>query len=115
MLCKECGRNILQAARRDRCAHGDGELRNRNPACPDRVCRSPVATIVIQDELQDLPVAWLDYEEEGPEIGSRVEREIRMNAPDFTADEVSSWDRLRQRIRGMAWAHYQRTVTGLLQ
>jgi hypothetical protein len=83
------------------------------PACPDRVCRSPVATIVIQDEVQDLPIAWLDYEEEGPEIGSR--REIRMNAPDFTADEVCSWDRLRQRIRGIAWAHYQGTVTGLLQ
>jgi hypothetical protein len=84
------------------------------PSCRDRVCRPTVATIVIQDELQDLPVAWLDYEEEGPEIGSRVGREIRINAPDFTADEVCSWDRLRQRIRGMAWAHYQGTVPGLL-
>jgi hypothetical protein len=93
----------------DRIPHRGG------PASRDRVWRPTVATIVIQDELQGLPVAWLDYEEEGPEIGSRVGREIRMNAPDFTTAEVCSWDRLRQRIRGIAWAHCQGTVTGLLQ
>jgi hypothetical protein len=93
----------------DRIPHRGG------PASRDRVWRPTVATIVIQDELQGLPVAWLDYEEGGPEIGSRVGREIRMNAPDFTTAEVCSWDRLRQRIRGIAWAHCQGTVTGLLQ
>jgi len=85
------------------------------PACRERVCRPTAATIVIQDELQDLPIAWLDYVEEGPEVGSRVGREIRMSPPDFTADEVCSWDRLRQRIRGIAWAHYQGSVAGMLQ
>ena len=82
------------------------------PAGADRVCRPTGATIVIQDERRGLglPLAWLSYEEEAPEIGARVGKEVRMTSPDFTADELSSWDRLRQRIRGIAWVHYQGTI-----
>ena len=78
-------------------------------------CQPTGATIVIQDRRHghELPLAWLNYEEEGPEIGSRVGKVIRMNPHDFTADELSSWNRLRQRIKGMAWAHYQGAVTAL--
>jgi hypothetical protein len=79
------------------------------PPCQDRVCRPTGATIVIQDGRRghEQPLAWLNYEDEGPEIGSRVGKSVRMTPPDFTPDEFSSWDRLRQRIRGIAWAHYQ--------
>lgn len=83
-----------------------------DPPCPDRMCRPIGATIAIQDERpgHELPLAWLTYEEDGSELDSRVGKEIRMTRRDFTPDEVSSWDRLRQRIKGIAWAHYQGAV-----
>ena len=31
----------------------------------------------------------------------------------LTADELSSWNRLRQRIKGIAWAHHQGAVAAL--
>ncbi|MGH7367499.1 MAG: hypothetical protein ACREK9_13915 [Candidatus Rokuibacteriota bacterium] len=79
---------------------------------PTPVRRPAAATIVIQDESHrlELPLAWLTYEEEGPTTGSRAERQVRMSPRDFTADELSSWDRLRQRIKGIAWTHYQGVV-----
>jgi hypothetical protein len=85
--------------------------------CRDRFCRPTGVTIAIQDGRpgHELPLAWLSYEEEGPEIGSRVGRAIKMNPHDFTSDECSSWDRLRQRIRGIAWAHYQGAVADVLR
>jgi hypothetical protein len=88
-----------------------------SPPCQDRLCRPTGVTIVIQDGRpgHELPVAWLSYEEEGPEIGSRVGKAIRMNPHDFSPDECSSWDRLRQRIRGIAWAHYQGAVVDILR
>ena len=80
-----------------------------------RLCQPTGATIVIQDRRNghELPVAWLNYEEDGPEIGSRVGKVIRMDPQDFTADELSSWDRLRQRVKGIAWAHHQGAVAAL--
>jgi hypothetical protein len=70
---------------------------------------------VIQDKRHgsELPLAWLNYEEEDPETGSRVGKVIRMNPHDFTAEELSSWNRLRQRIKGIAWAHHQGAVAAL--
>jgi hypothetical protein len=87
------------------------------PPCQDRACRPTGATIVIQDGRlgHDLPLAWLNYEEEGPEVGVRVAKAIRMNPHDFSPNEFSSWDRLRQRIRGIAWVHYQGAVAGTVQ
>ena len=83
-------------------------------ACEGRRCQPTSATIVIQDRQHgnELPVAWLNYAEEGPEM-SRVGKVIRMNPHDFTADELSSWNRLRQRIKGIAWAHHQGAVAAL--
>jgi hypothetical protein len=80
-----------------------------------RLCQPTGATIVIQDRRNghELPVAWLNYEEDGPEIGSRVGKVIRMDPQDFTADELSSWNRLRQRVKGIAWAHHQGGVAAL--
>ena len=80
-----------------------------------RLCQPTGATIVIQDRRNghELPVAWLNYEEDGPEIGSRVGKVIRMDPQDFTADELSSWNRLRQRVKGIAWAHHQGAVAAL--
>lgn len=80
-----------------------------------RLCRPLGATIVIQDGRHgnELPLAWLNYEEEGAETGSRVEKVIRMSPHDFTAEELSSWNRLRQRIKGIAWAHHQGAVATL--
>jgi hypothetical protein len=85
------------------------------PPCQDRISRPTGATIVIQDGRpgHELPLAWLNCEEEGPEIGSRVGKAVRMDPHDFTADEFSSWDRLRQRIRGIAWVHYQGAVADI--
>lgn len=82
------------------------------PPWQDRICRPIGATIALQDDRHghELPLAWLTYEEEDREIGSRVEKEIRMTRRDFTPDEFSSWDRLRQRIKGIAWAHHQGAV-----
>lgn len=83
------------------------------PASPDRVNRPTGATILIQDGRQghDLPLAWLNYEEDGARVG----KSITMNPDDFTPDELSSWDRLRQRVRGIAWAHYQGAVAEILR
>ena len=83
-------------------------------ACEDRLCRPTGATIVLQDRQHgnELPLAWLNYEEDGPEIGS-LGKVIRMSPPDFTAEELSSWNRLRQRIKGIAWAHHQGAVAAL--
>lgn len=80
-----------------------------------RLCQPTRATIVIQDRGygHELPVAWLNYEEDDPEIGARVGKVIRMDPQDFTADELSSWNRLRQRIKGIAWAHHQGAVAAL--
>ena len=82
------------------------------PPWLDRGYRLVGATIAIQDNRHghEVPFAWLTYEEDGREIGSRVGKEVRMTPRDFTPDEVSSWDRLRQRIKGIAWAHYQGAV-----
>lgn len=87
------------------------------PAGPDRVCRPTGATILIQDGRQghELPLAWLRYEEDGASLGSRVGKAITMNPDDFTTGEFSSWDRLRQRVRGIAWAHYQGAVAEILR
>jgi len=84
-------------------------------ASEGRLCQPTSATIVIQDRRHgnELPVAWLNYEEDGPEIGPRVEKVIRMDPQDFTTDELSSWNRLRQRIKGIAWAHHQGAVAAL--
>ena len=84
-------------------------------ACEGRLCRPTGATIVIQDrhDGNELPLAWLNYEEDRPENRSRVGKVIRMSPHDFTADELSSWDRLRQRIKGIAWAHHQGAVAAL--
>lgn len=81
-------------------------------AAVDPVTRPIVATIVIQDQRRshELPLARLCYPEDVPGNGSRVEREVRMEAGDFTADERVSWDRLRKRIKGIAWTHYQGAV-----
>ena len=83
------------------------------PAGPDRVCRPTGATILIQDGRQghELPLARLNYEEDGARVG----KSITMNPDDFTPDEFSSWDRLRQRVRGIAWAHYQGAVAEILR
>lgn len=74
--------------------------------------RPAIATIVIQDQrrAQELPLARLCYPEDVAGNGSQAEREVHMEAEDFTADERLAWDRLRKRIKGIAWTHYQGAV-----
>ena len=102
---------------RDVARHLDHLVKGLTARIPpgQRFCQPTGATIVIQDRRNghELPVAWLNYEEDGPEIGSRVGKVIRMDPQDFTADELSSWDRLRQRVKGIAWAHHQGAVAAL--
>ena len=77
------------------------------------IIRPALATVLIQDQKRpsELPLAWLTYVQQGPAAGERLEqRDIAVSAGDFTPDERSALDRLRYRIKGIAWAHYQGPV-----
>jgi hypothetical protein len=77
------------------------------PPTLDVGVRPSGATIVIQDERQhqQLPLAWLTYQDADP--GPTVVAPIKMDRTSFTPDEIAVWDRLRQRIKGIVWAHYR--------
>lgn len=73
--------------------------------------RRAITTIVIQDQRPNrTPLARLYYLEEIKEIGSRIERQVRMEPRDFSPSERASWSRLRAAIKRIAWEDYKRLV-----
>jgi hypothetical protein len=58
--------------------------------------------------IPHLPVARLYCYEEIRELGSQVERELRMEATDFSSKQLAVWKSVREKIKGMAWAHFQK-------
>jgi hypothetical protein len=72
-----------------------------------------ILTIVTRDQRRRLPISRL-YCYETIDGISKVEREIRMQSSDFTADDRAVWDRLRQWINGKAWEDYKvKTACGI--
>jgi hypothetical protein len=84
-----------------------------SPSGPARVgwvIQPALATILIQDHERPtgLAVAWLTYVQHVPATGPRLEQQhIALDAVDLTAEERSTLERLRHRIKGIAWTHYQ--------
>ncbi len=85
----------------------------RPPTGPARVgwvIQAALATILIQDHERPtgLTVAWLTYVQHVPATGPRLEQQhIALGAVDLTVEERSTLERLRHRIKGIAWTHYQ--------
>jgi|SRR5208283_99353 len=72
--------------------------------------RDGILTVVVQDQRRSLPVARLYCYEEIRELGSQFERELRMEATDFSSKQLAVWKSVRQKIKGMAWAHFQKKM-----
>jgi hypothetical protein len=80
------------------------------PARVGWVIQPALATILIQDHERPmgLAVAWLTYMQHVPATGPRLEQQhLALGAPDLTAAERTTLERLRNRIKGIAWTHYQ--------
>jgi hypothetical protein len=69
--------------------------------------RDGIMTVVIRDQRRELPLARLYVCEEARELGSRVERELRMEASDFTAALRETWDRVRKFVNSRVWNDFQ--------
>jgi len=88
-------------------------VRRIPPAEADGTIQPALATILIQDQERppDLALAWLTYVRRGPAAGSRLEQEhLALGAADLTPPERSTLERLRHRVKGIAWTHYQGPV-----
>ena len=84
----------------------------RGPAAAASGCviKPALATILIQDHERPeaLPVAWLTYVQQWPAGHSRLEQQhLELGATDLTSGERDTLEHLRQRIKGIAWSHYQ--------
>jgi hypothetical protein len=87
-----------------------GKIPLRAPDAAGRVIRPALATILIQDHERPhvMPVAWLTYVRQGSAGHARLEQQhLTLGAADLTSAELDTLEHLRQRIKGIAWAHYQ--------
>jgi hypothetical protein len=83
------------------------------PAEAGGAVQPALATILIQDQERPpaLALAWLTYVQQVPATGPRLEQQhIALGAGDLTSQERSTLERLRHRIKGIAWTHYQGPV-----
>ncbi|HTI56298.1 MAG TPA: hypothetical protein VMC04_18825 [Verrucomicrobiae bacterium] len=83
------------------------------PAEPDGTVQPALATILIQDQERppELALAWLTYVREAPGARTRLEQQhLALGAADLSPPERSTLERLRHRIKGIAWTHYQGPV-----
>jgi hypothetical protein len=83
------------------------------PAEVGGIVHPALATILIQDQERPpgLALAWLTYVQQVPAAGSRLEQQhLALGAADLTPPERSVLERLRHRIKGIAWTHYQGPV-----
>ena len=69
-------------------------------------------TFVVQDQVRaaQLPIARLYFIEMIPELGSKTERKVYLEGPDWTVQENVVCDRVRSRVKGLAWEHYKGLV-----
>ena len=67
-----------------------------------------VTTIVIQDQTRakDLPQARLYYYEVVSKLGIQVEKELHMGPTDFAGSLQAPWQRIKAKVKGIAWKHY---------
>jgi hypothetical protein len=83
------------------------------PAEVDGIVKPALATILIQDHERPpgLALAWLTYVQQVPGAGPRLEQQhLALCAAELTPHERSVLERLRHRIKGIAWTHYQGPV-----
>ncbi|HET8529690.1 MAG TPA: hypothetical protein VFO08_00965 [Methylomirabilota bacterium] len=83
------------------------------PAEVGGIVQPALATILIQDQERPpgLALAWLTYVQQVPAAGPRLEQEhLALGAADLTPPERSTLERLRHRIKGIAWTDYQGPV-----
>jgi len=66
-----------------------------------------ILTVVIQDQRRKLPIARLYCYELAERLGSKVERELRMETSDFTPAQRALWKRVQQEIKARAWKDFQ--------
>jgi hypothetical protein len=74
--------------------------------------RFGVLTFVAQDHRQAsiLPVARLYYYEMVHETSSQIERQVRVEGPDWSAEQTPVAKRLREWVRKRAWGAYSAQV-----
>ena len=83
------------------------------PAEVGGIVEPALATILIQDHERPpgLALAWLTYVQQLPAAGPHLEQQhLALRAADLTPHERSVLERLRHRIKGIAWTHYQGPV-----
>ena len=66
-----------------------------------------ILTVVTRDEQRALPVVRLYCNETAAGLDSRVEREGRMEANDFSREQLVVWQQIRQVINGLAWEDFK--------
>jgi hypothetical protein len=76
-----------------------------------------ITTIVIQDQTRakEIPHARLYYYEVVKQLGIKVEKEIHMGPTDFVFNLKQPWQRIRAKIKGIAWQDYTRLVRPYLK
>ena len=75
------------------------------------VFREGILTVVTRDQRRKLPIARLYVHEIAEQLGSRRERESRMEGTDFAADERAIWKRVAQVANGLAWKDFQEKLS----
>ena len=73
--------------------------------------RDGILTVVIQDQRRTLPIARLYCYETTKQLGSNVERELRMESSDFTPAQRAIWKRVQQEIKSRAWNNFQEKLS----
>ena len=66
--------------------------------------------VLDQSRAKALPIARLYYYEEIEPIGSRIERRIYLENPDWKENEHVVCERVREDIRKIAWKDYERLM-----
>ena len=74
--------------------------------------RPAIMTVVVQDQQRhsQIPLARLYYHEEVLKLSSRIEAQVRMGPAEFSGSERAAWERLRIKIKRLAWEHYVNLV-----
>jgi hypothetical protein len=73
--------------------------------------RDGILTVVTRDQRRVLPIARLYVDEIAEQLGSRRERQSRMEGTDFAADQRDIWTIIAQTVNGLAWKDFQARLT----
>lgn len=66
-----------------------------------------IMTVVTQDQRRPLPISRLYYNEIIDGV-SKVEKQVRMEQSDFSANDRAVWKTLEQWVSGKAWESYKK-------